>query len=192
MFSNELSRRYGGDDGIVSISLFPGAVNADFAGSAGSFWRRLKSLLGTCICFILSGGDLEAITDDLRREELPNAQTVRSEAESTAQRHVRQNSGISEDLDPDESEPSKVYYRALTSLYAGTDPEANRHNGKVRTRIRPPESLLIYRLTGHAKYLFSILPPGHAPHFQVRRRSISNLRPRYGTGVRTKSRNAPR
>ncbi|KAH9989192.1 NAD(P)-binding protein [Russula vinacea] len=36
LFSNELARRYG-DDGIASISLFPGAVKADLSGYAGSF-----------------------------------------------------------------------------------------------------------------------------------------------------------
>jgi hypothetical protein len=120
----------------VSISLFPGAVNADLSGYAGSFWKRLRGLLGTCICFILSGGDLEALTEDLRRDELPNAQEIRSEAQSSAQvaqRRVRQNSGISNDLDTDEPpEPSKEYHRAITSLYAGTDPEASQLNGKVR------------------------------------------------------------
>jgi len=132
LFSNELARRYEGD-GIVSISLFPGAVNADLTGYAGSFWQRLKGLLGTCVCFILSGGDLEALTEDMRREELPNAREIRSGAEASAQRRARQNSGISEELDSDEpTEPSKVYHRAITSLYAGTDPEASQLNGKVR------------------------------------------------------------
>jgi hypothetical protein len=117
----------------VSISLFPGAVNADLSGYAGSFWKRLKGLLGTCCCFILSGGDLEALTEDIRREELSNARQMRTEAESTVQRGVRQNSGIPEDLDSDEPpEPSKEYHRAITSLYAGTDPDASRLNGKVR------------------------------------------------------------
>ncbi|KAF8500407.1 hypothetical protein F5888DRAFT_1610400 [Russula emetica] len=72
LFSNELARRYK-DDGIVSISLFPGAINADLSGHAGSFWQRFKGLLGT------------------------------------------------------------LYHRAITSLYAGTDPEASRLNGKYLT-----------------------------------------------------------
>ena len=134
LFSNELARRYEGD-GIVSISLFPGAVNADLTGYAGSFWQRAKGLLGTCICFILSGGSLESMTEDLRREEQHAAREIRSGAESSAQnvqRHVRQNSGITEELDSDEPlETSRVYHRGITSLYAGTDPEASRLNGKV-------------------------------------------------------------
>jgi len=141
----------------VSISHFPGAVNADLSGYAGSFWQRLKGLLGTCICFILSGGDLEALTEDLRHEEASNTRALRSEAQSSAQlaqRQVRQNTAFSSELDPDEpSEPSKVYHRAITSLCAGTDPDASQLNGKVRV-IRPPE---LSRLTGHVKYLFQYL-----------------------------------
>ena len=122
----------------MSISLFPGAVNADLSGYAGSFWKRAKGLLGTCICFILSGGDLEALTEDIRRDEVSNARQARSEAEHSAQRRARQNSGFSDEVDPDEPpEPSKVYHRAITSLYAGTDPEASELNGKVRVLSLP-------------------------------------------------------
>jgi len=64
LFSNELARRYGGE-GIVSISLFPGAVNADFSGYATSFVRRVRRIVGACIWFILSAGDLEALTEDM-------------------------------------------------------------------------------------------------------------------------------
>jgi len=75
-----------------------------------------------------------ALTEDLRHERLPNAGAIRSEAESSAQRRVRQNSGISDELDSDEpAESAKVYHRAITSLYAGTDPEASRLNGKYLT-----------------------------------------------------------
>ena len=156
LFSNELARRYG-DDGIVSISLFPGAVNADLSGYAGTFWQRFKGLLGTCVCFILSGGDLEALTEDLRRDELSGARRMRDGVESTVQRGVRQNSGFSDNLDSDEPrESSKEYHRAITSLYAGTDPEASQLNGKVRV-LALPNCPLIYRLTGHVKYLFQYL-----------------------------------
>jgi hypothetical protein len=172
----------------VSISLFPGAVNADLSGYAGSFWKRFRGLLGTCICFILSGGDLEALTEDLRRDEGPIARQMRSgteAVESTVQRGIRQNSGISDEHDSDDPrEPSKEYHRAITSLYAGTDPEASGLNGKVRV-LGLPNCPLIYRLTGHVKYLFSISPPGRATHFQVRRRSILSLEKGYGIGVRS-------
>ena len=135
----------------MSISLFPGAVNADLAGYADSFWRRSLSLLGTCCCFILSGGNLESLTEDIRREELHAAREfpnqVRSGSESTAQaaaqQQLRQNTGFSDESDSDEPEESaKVYHRAITSLYAGTDPKAGQLNGKVRTRIRHPELIL--------------------------------------------------
>jgi hypothetical protein len=123
----------------VSISLFPGAVNADVMGYAESFWQGLKVVvLGTCICFILAVVDLEAPTEDPSQEELPNTIEIRVEAESSPQRPVRQNSGVSEDPDSGEPpEPSKVYHRAITSLYAGTDPEASRLNGKVRISVLP-------------------------------------------------------
>jgi hypothetical protein len=82
---------------------------------------------------------------------------MRTGAESTVHRGVRQNSGISEELDSDEPlEPSKEYHRAITSLYAGTDPEASRLNGKVRV-FRPPELPLIYRLTRTRKIPFQYL-----------------------------------
>ena len=117
----------------MSISLFPGAVNADFSGDAFSSWKRAKVLLGTSIYFILSGGDLDVLIEDFRRDELSNARQVRSEAEDSAQRFARQNSGFSDELDSDEPpEPSKVYHRAITPLYAGTAPEAGRLNGRVR------------------------------------------------------------
>ena len=120
----------------MSISLFPGAVNADLSGYAGSCWKRSINLLGTCCCFILSGGNLESLTEDIGHEEqyaAQAAQNIRSGAESTAQRHIRQNSVFSEDLEPDEPlDTSKVYHRAITSLHAGTDPGASRLNGKVR------------------------------------------------------------
>jgi hypothetical protein len=85
---------------------------------------------------MLAGGDLETLTEDHSQEELPNTIELSFEAESSPQR--RQNSGVSGDPDSDEPrEPSKVYHRAITSLYAGTDPEASRLNGKVRVSVLP-------------------------------------------------------
>jgi hypothetical protein len=51
---------------------------------------------------------------------------IGSEAGTSAQRYA---SGEDDDLDSDE--PSKVYHRAITSLFAGTAPEASQLNGKV-------------------------------------------------------------
>lgn len=122
--------------------MFPGAVNADLAGYADSFWRRSLSLIGTCCCFILSGGNIEDLAGDLHPGDAERGlragtqiaeRSMRSGAESTVQRHVRQNSVFSDDPEPDEPlEPTKVYHRAITSLHAGTDPGGSRHNGKVR------------------------------------------------------------
>jgi hypothetical protein len=82
-----------------------------------------------------------------------------------------------------------VIHRAITPLYAGTSPEAGQLSGRVGVSGLPT---LTYRLTGHIKMLYSISPPGHASHFQVRRRSITDLRLRYGTGVKIGSGNTTR
>jgi hypothetical protein len=91
-------------------------------------------LLGTCIRFILLGGEAALM------EELPKARENRSEAELEhfARRRARQSSRFSDELDSDEPpEPSKVHHRAITSLYAGTAPEAGRLNGRVRVLDLP-------------------------------------------------------
>ena len=44
MFSNELARRYG-DEGIVSISLHPGAIDTDLGRHASSLIQRLGRLV---------------------------------------------------------------------------------------------------------------------------------------------------
>lgn len=122
LFSNELARRYGGD-GIVSISLFPGAINADLSGYATSFLTRVRRLVGACICFIISAGDLEALTEEMR----PRADT-------TSRPSTTQNAGLADAQDR-LSELSNASLRAVTSLYAGTDPDAGQLNGKVRYPI---------------------------------------------------------
>ena len=134
LFSNELARRYGGDDGIVSISLFPGAINADFAGYANTFFTRLWQMVAAFICFIVEGGDLDALAEDARDKA--------RDAEDRATRPLRDAEGRRErrevrieDIDAEEerlSELSNASLRAITSLYAGTDPAAGRLNGKVR------------------------------------------------------------
>ena len=168
MFSSELARRYR-DSKIVSISLFPGAANADLKGYAGSFIKRCTKLVGSCICFLFSGGDLEALTEDIPdREHKMEAIRYR---------------------DDDPTEPTRVIHRAITPLYAGTAPEAGQLNGRVGVSGLPT---LAYRLTGHLNTFFSISPPGHASHFQVRRRSITDSRLSYGTGVKIGSRNTTR
>ena len=168
--------------------MFPGAVNADFSGFPGSFWQRPRVLLGTCIRFILLGGEA-ALT-----EELPNPREIRSEAELEhfARRRARQSSRFSDELDSDEPpEPSKVHHRAITSLYAGTATAAGHLNGRVRV-LGLSTCPRYTDLSGHVNYLFSISPPGHASHFQVRRRSIVNSEPCYGSGASMRSGNTPR
>src|SRR5260370_4476281 len=195
VFSNELARRHRGD-GIVSISLFTGAVNADLAGHAGSVMTRFWKLLGAGVCFILTGGDVEALAGDLPRHALPDQKAISDEVKSSAKKGARRQATVmsetSEHLDSDDPpESSKVYYRAITPLYAGTDPGAGELNGKVGC-IRIFELPLTCRLTGHVKFSFSISLLGHASHFQVRGGSILDLLASYGSGVKNGSRNQPR
>ena len=70
--------------------------------------------MGACICFVLSGGDLEALTEDRFVDNRHLKGAIRAETHAS-----------------EPPEPSKAYYRAITSLYAGTAPEAGRLSGKV-------------------------------------------------------------
>ena len=118
----------------MSISLFPGAANADLKGYAGSFIKRCTKLVGSCICFLFSGGDLEALTEDiLDREHKMEAIRYR---------------------DDDPTEPTRVIHRAITPLYAGTAPEAGQLNGRVGV-IRPPDPGISTYWT--LKYFFQYL-----------------------------------
>ena len=74
-----------------------------------------------------------------------------------------------------------VSYGAITSLYAGTAPDASSLNGKVGTRL----CLEIYSsvLSGGCD-LSSISQRGHASLFQTRRRLIPNWRQSCGIGVK--------
>jgi hypothetical protein len=143
----------------VSISLFPGAINADISGHAGSFLQRARRIVGTCICFILSGGDLEGLTEDVDVGR-PNLGNIRDGTETTVQHQARRQAEplLVEPQLPPSAQPqlphparplsaqpqlphpedplestkyTKVYHRATTSLYAGTAPDAGRLNGKV-------------------------------------------------------------
>lgn len=135
LFSNELARRYG-DTGIVSISLFPGAVNANSSGYAGSFFQRTRKLVQACMCFLISCGDLEALSEDIPDREPRSTGDTRDEAESFSRRRARDHVRHQDITTPhhdhhDPCQPTKVYHRALNSLFAGTAPEASRLNGKV-------------------------------------------------------------
>ena len=128
----------------MSISVFPGAVNADLGGYAGSFFQRAQKLVGACICYLISCGDLEALTGDILDRE-PRAET-RSERNHrrNADRHF---------YDPGHHnplEPTRVYHRAITPLFAGTAPEASVLSGKVNaSRL---QSCPTYRLIGPVKH----------------------------------------
>ena len=190
----------------MSIAHFPGAVNADLGGYAGNIFQRSIHLIGACVCFIISGGDLEALADDLIEKEkklganLANiGDTAERAVERAADRRAdqvreRANTMLNQPEFPhpddplEDTEPHKVYHRAITSLFAGTAPEAGKLTGKVSVS----KLSLTYGLTGNVKYLFSISLPGHASHFQVGRGSVSELRKSYGTGVKRKSRTSPR
>ena len=180
----------------MSISLFPGAVDADLQGYAGSFFKRCTKLVGSCICFLISGGDLEALTEgddnlDLERREEGLRHAAGRRLDHSAQNQFGYpDANALEHHDP--IEPTRVIHRAITPLYAGTAPEAGRLNGRVGVSGLP---ILTYRLTGHIKMLYmlySISLPGHASHFQVRRRSIADLRLSCGIGAKIRSRNTTR
>ena len=101
--------------------MFPGAVNADLGGYAGSFFQRAQKLVGACIRFLIFCGDLEALTGDILDRE-PRAET---RSERNADRHF---------YDPGHHnplEPTRVYHRAITPLFAGAAPEASVLSGKV-------------------------------------------------------------
>ena len=50
LFSNELARRYG-DEGIVSISLHPGAINTDLARHATGFIQRAGRVVAYSVTY---------------------------------------------------------------------------------------------------------------------------------------------
>jgi len=130
LFSNELARRYGGE-GIVSISLFPGAVNADFSGYATSFVRRVRRMVGACICFILSAGDLDALTEEFGNRTDTTGRPSTTIATTTTTTTTTQDN--LENAQDRLSELANASLRAVTPLYAGTDPEAGKLNGKYLT-----------------------------------------------------------
>ena len=145
----------------MSISLFPGAVDADLKGHAGSFFQRCQKIVGACICFLISGGDLEALTEDILDREEKVEQTVGRgvheagrRAGAAARSHLDPLGLTGETVeDQDPAKPTKVIHRAITPLYAGTAPEAGRLNGRVGVSGLPT---LTYQLIGRKKKLFSV------------------------------------
>ena len=141
----------------MSISLFPGAVNADLKGHAGSIFQRCTKLVGACICFLISGGDLDALTEDIldREHKMENAGAAAGRrVDAAAQRRldqIGQPAAAHDHHDP--TEPTKVIHRAITPLYAGTAPAAGQLSGRVGVSGLPT---LACRLTGHIKILFSV------------------------------------
>jgi len=146
LFSNELARRYG-DQGIVSISLYPGAINADFSGATTSFLMRIRKMLVAIICFILEGGDLDAVTDDVRHHASDGRSpgpTFNDPRPSQGPRNYplgptnplsnpNNPTGPITTMQHNAAELSKTSFRTLTSLYAGTDPTASDLNGRYLT-----------------------------------------------------------
>jgi hypothetical protein len=156
LFSNQLSQRYFERDGIVSISLFPGALNADIGGHAGVFLHRVKQLLVAAICLAISGGNFSSLTEDL------TADRIRTNVTGTVNSHIR--AGVAQATptqSPRVENPapasaaatsnplsnahdqltaaqdhltdfSNASLRVITSLYAGTSAEAGNFSGKAR------------------------------------------------------------
>jgi hypothetical protein len=141
------------------------------------------------ICFLVCGGALEFLVEEVRDRE----DTLIIEHPS--ERRTNSPGAVSNPVIPigppsDESDPlaamamahlhltehSGASYRAITSLYAGTGPRAGYLNGKVRY----PVSRLI--ALGTSTYwicnnisLYSISPHVHASHFRIRRHSTGTL-----------------
>jgi hypothetical protein len=154
LFSNELARRYE-DQGIVSISLYPGAINADFSGATSSFLVRLKKMIAALICFLIQGGDLDAVTDDVRHArdgtfDYPSGghsnPTHRPPGHSNLNNPMAAANNLATQAQDDPigalstahdhmAELHGASYRAITSLYAGTDPAAGQLNGRVRNPV---------------------------------------------------------
>lgn len=161
LFSNKLAEVCK-SDGIVSISLFPGAPNADIWGHAGSVLRRAKQLLVAATCLAISGGNVTSLADEI------SPYRIRTNVVGTVSPHIRagvaqaspqqsppvENSAPAAASDPLSSaqqqlsaaqdrltEFSNASLRASTSLYAGTSPEAGQLSGKYLTawaRVTPP------------------------------------------------------
>jgi hypothetical protein len=83
--------------------------------------------VGACICFIISAGDLDALTEEFG----PRTDTAARPSTTTTTAQATQDANLDNAQDR-LSELANASLRAVTSLYAGTDPEAGKLNGKVR------------------------------------------------------------
>jgi hypothetical protein len=137
LFSSELARRYG-DEGIVSISLYPGAINADLSGATTTSLRRTWIMVVTIICFLVQGGALDAITDDVRHVRPDTDLTTTSERPSQHPSEPIAPLALTQDH---LTELSGTSYRAITSLYAGTEPAAGQLNGRASY---PVSALIVF------------------------------------------------
>ncbi|KAI0290996.1 hypothetical protein BC826DRAFT_1024237 [Russula brevipes] len=159
LFSNQLAEKCR-SDGIVSISLFPGALNADIGGHAGVFLHRVKQLIVAAICLAISGGNFASLTGDLTADRIRT--NVVGTVNSRIQAGVAQASptlpptpapaaapaaaaaaAVSDPLSSAQQQLSAAQdhltdfsnasLRALTSLFAGTSVEAGSLSGKYLT-----------------------------------------------------------
>lgn len=161
LFSNQLAEKCK-SDGIVSISLFPGALNADIGGHAGVFLHRVKQLIVAAICLAISGGNFASLTGDLTADRIRtnvvgtvNSRVQASVAQASptlpptpapAAAPVVAAAAAAAASDPLSSAQqqlsaaqdhltdfSNASLRALTSLYAGTSVEAGGYSGMYLT-----------------------------------------------------------
>ncbi|KAH9973215.1 hypothetical protein BGW80DRAFT_1459128 [Lactifluus volemus] len=123
LFSNELARRYGGE-GIVSISLHPGT---DLSRHAGSFVDRIIQLAKLALQYVVTCGDLRFLS----KEGEALASSVGYErAEEHAEKDTARVHAFVEESHETTSGSS---HGAITSLFAGTAPQAGELNGKYLT-----------------------------------------------------------
>jgi len=114
LFSNELARRYGGE-GIVSISLNPGM---NLSRHAGSFVHQIGQLVKYAFYYVISCGDLSFLSEESRSMHHHTGDgPALAEAEEAITSFVNTSSSNG----------------AITSLYAGTTPQAGELNGKYLT-----------------------------------------------------------
>jgi len=124
LFSNEFARRYG-SEGIVSISLHPGA---NLSRHAGSFLHRIGQLFRFAAYYVISCGDLTFVKEETKGLTATDFKTQARDRAEDAVTNIE--TGELPDMNGIDIGGS---HGAITSLYAGAAPDAGDFNGKYLT-----------------------------------------------------------